>query len=79
MRLWWCSLGPRFALQGFWYAVLSGASEPVGALIGYFVLTDDADPLVYGITFGLVAGIMVGKAPTALGSFFASMSLCSGF
>jgi hypothetical protein len=39
--------------------VLSGASEPVGALIGYFVLTDDADPLVYGITFGLVAGIMV--------------------
>eukprot|EP00127_Corallochytrium_limacisporum_P003102 Clim_evm31s146 gene=Clim_evmTU31s146 len=45
--------------KGFWWAFLSGVSEPVGALLGYLVLKDYFIPEVYGIIFGLVAGMMV--------------------
>jgi len=48
--------------KGFLWGILSGVSEPVGALIGYLVIRatgDDMNQLVYGILFGLVAGMMV--------------------
>jgi len=49
--------------RGFVWALLSGLSEPIGALVGYAVIKgsgEDMNALVYGILFGLVAGMMVG-------------------
>ncbi|MES1914200.1 MAG: hypothetical protein MHM6MM_006300 [Cercozoa sp. M6MM] len=46
-------------MRAFLWALLSGVSEPVGALLGYAVLVNFFDDLVYGILFGLVAGMMV--------------------
>jgi ZIP family zinc transporter len=40
----------------FLWALLSGVSEPIGALLAYFVIDDS--PLTFGIVFGLVAGMM---------------------
>jgi len=45
-------------LQGFLWALLSGASEPLGALMGYLVL-DGNNSLSFAIVFGLVAGQLV--------------------
>jgi len=48
--------------KGFLYALLSGLSEPVGALIGYAIIKasgEDMNSLVYGILFGVVAGMMI--------------------
>lgn len=47
---------------GFLWALLSGLSEPVGALIGYAIIKssgEDMNQLVYGVLFGMVAGMMV--------------------
>lgn len=44
--------------KGFWWACLSGASEPLGALVGYLALYNSSQ-LGYGIVFALVAGMMV--------------------
>lgn len=55
--------------RGFLWALLSGLSEPVGALIGYAVIKgsgEDLNQLVYGILFGVVAGMMVGITITEL-------------
>lgn len=46
-------------VKGFLWAFLSGVSEPLGALLGWLVLQKLFGPLVYGITFGLIAGMMV--------------------
>lgn len=53
-------------IKAFWYSVLSGLSEPVGAIVAYvglrfFVGTDSGGvpSEVMGILFGGVAGIMV--------------------
>jgi ZIP family zinc transporter len=49
-------------LKGFLWALLSGISEPVGALIGYAIIKstgDDMSQVVYGVLFGLVAGMMI--------------------
>jgi len=43
----------------FWYAFASGLAEPAGALLGYFLLAPLMGELTLGITFGIVAGIMV--------------------
>jgi ZIP family zinc transporter len=43
----------------FWYATLSGLAEPVGALVGFFLLFPLMGEATLGITFGVVAGIMV--------------------
>jgi ZIP family zinc transporter len=52
------STGSR--VQGFFWAFLSGLSEPLGGLIGYFILAgSDMHPLAYGIVFAVVAGMMV--------------------
>lgn len=41
------------------WALLSGISEPIGALLGYLVLMDRMGPMAYGIVFGFVGGMMV--------------------
>ncbi len=45
--------------KAFWWAALSGLSEPVGALFGYFILSLFNSQIVLGYVFALVAGIMI--------------------
>jgi len=45
--------------KAFWYSFLSGLSEPVGALIGYGLLRTFFSPLVFGVMFASVGGVMV--------------------
>ena len=45
--------------KAFGWALLSGVSEPIGAALGWLVLKDIMSELVYGILFGVVAGMMV--------------------
>ena len=45
--------------KAFWYSLLSGLSEPLGAIIGYLLLLPIMSDTVYGILFAGVAGIMV--------------------
>ena len=45
--------------RAFRLSFLSGLSEPLGALIGYFVLRPFMTDIVFGVTFAAVAGIMV--------------------
>jgi len=45
--------------KAFWYSFASGLAEPVGATIGFLILMPFLSPLVFGILFAGVAGIMV--------------------
>jgi zinc transporter, ZIP family len=45
--------------KAFALSFLSGLAEPIGALVGYFLLFRYFDDTVFGILFGIVAGIMV--------------------
>ncbi|MDY0211169.1 MAG: zinc transporter ZupT [Acholeplasma sp.] len=45
--------------KAFGYALLSGLSEPVGALLGYFLLKSVLSDGLFGLVFAFVAGIMV--------------------
>lgn len=45
--------------KAFMWGILSGVSEPLGALIGWVILGSSFSGNTYGILFGLVAGIMV--------------------
>lgn len=45
--------------KAFTLSFLSGLSEPIGAIIGYILLMQFMSPLVFGIVFAAVAGIMV--------------------
>lgn len=45
--------------KAFYYSFLSGVSEPVGALVGYFVLLPFFNETMFGLIFAAVAGIMV--------------------
>jgi ZIP family zinc transporter len=62
-----CVALPVFYASGnrhaaFAWALLSGISEPIGALLGYAIIKstgDDMNQIVYGVLFGLVAGMMV--------------------
>ena len=45
--------------KAFLYSFLSGLSEPIGAIIGYFILYWFFNDTVFGILFASVAGIMV--------------------
>ena len=49
----------RSRKKAFMWAFLSGVSEPIGALLGWLVLKDAMGPAVYGVMFGMVAGMMV--------------------
>jgi ZIP family zinc transporter len=45
--------------KAFVYSFLSGLAEPVGALVGYAILSSFFNDVVFGILFAAVAGIMV--------------------
>lgn len=45
--------------KAFTYSFLSGLSEPIGAIIGYFVLMRFFNDAIFGLLFAGVAGIMV--------------------
>jgi zinc transporter, ZIP family len=45
--------------KAFWLSFLSGLAEPVGAVVGYFILRNIFSDAVFGMTFAFVAGIMV--------------------
>ncbi|WP_212904975.1 zinc transporter ZupT [Clostridium polyendosporum] len=45
--------------KAFLYSFLSGLSEPVGAIVGYFLLMRFFNEAMFGIIFASVAGIMV--------------------
>ncbi len=53
----YCATGSR--KKAFIYSFLSGLSEPLGAIIGFFFLYRVFNELSFGIIFALVAGIMV--------------------
>jgi zinc transporter ZupT len=43
----------------FLWAILSGLSEPIAAVVGYIILANHFTSITYGILFGIVAGMMV--------------------
>jgi zinc transporter, ZIP family len=45
--------------KAFWLSFLSGISEPIGALLGYFILRSIFSETTFGLIFAGVAGIMV--------------------
>lgn len=45
--------------KAFLYSLLSGLAEPVGAVIGYFILSSIFNGIAFGVIFASVAGIMV--------------------
>jgi len=45
--------------KAFGWACLSGASEPVAALLGWAVLANSFDDTLYAVLFGMVGGMMV--------------------
>ena len=45
--------------KAFYYATLSGFAEPIGALVGFFILYPFMGDATLAITFGMVAGIMI--------------------
>lgn len=45
--------------KAFLFSFVSGLAEPIGALFGYIVLTPFMSPLLFGVIFAGVAGIMV--------------------
>mmetsp|Transcript_8954 Transcript_8954/g.19049 ORF Transcript_8954/g.19049 Transcript_8954/m.19049 type:complete len:148 (-) Transcript_8954:1964-2407(-) len=45
--------------KAFMWGCLSGASEPIAALLGWLVLANSMSDNVYAILFGLVSGMMV--------------------
>lgn len=45
--------------KAFWYATLSGLAEPLGAVVGFFLLLPFMGDATLAIVFGIVAGIMV--------------------
>lgn len=49
----------RSRKKAFAYSFLSGLAEPVGAAIGFFVLYNFFNQVVFGLLFAGVAGIMV--------------------
>ncbi len=75
--------------RAFVYSALSGLAEPAGALIGYVFLRAFMGDVTMGLTFALVAGIMVyvsldellptareyGEHHLAMGGLFAGMAV----
>lgn len=45
--------------KAFWYSMISGFAEPLGALSGFIVLMNFLNDFVLGFLFSFVAGIMV--------------------
>ena len=49
----------RSRAKAFWIAFLSGMAEPLGGLMGYFLFRSFPNPLIFGLVFAAVAGVMV--------------------
>ena len=49
----------RSRRKAFWWSFASGLSEPIGALIGFFLLRSIFNEATFGLIFASVAGIMV--------------------
>lgn len=49
----------RSRKKAFWLSFASGLSEPLGALLGYYLLLKFFSPALFGTIFAGVAGIMV--------------------
>lgn len=45
--------------KSFWLSFLSGLAEPVGAILGYFILRNFLSESLFGLIFASVAGIMI--------------------
>ncbi|MCD8044047.1 MAG: zinc transporter ZupT [Tannerellaceae bacterium] len=45
--------------KAFWLSFLSGMAEPVGALVGFFILLPFWTPSIHGLILAAVSGIMV--------------------
>jgi ZIP family zinc transporter len=45
--------------KAFFYSFLTGLTEPLGALVGYFLLAPFLTPTLMGLVTALVAGVMV--------------------
>lgn len=45
--------------KAFWLSFASGLAEPIGALLAFFFLTQYWTPMMSGVIFAIVAGIMV--------------------
>lgn len=45
--------------KAFFWALLSGMTEPLGGLVAFAVLQGSNSPLTFGILYGIVAGCMV--------------------
>ncbi len=45
--------------KAFWYSLLSGLAEPIGAIIGYLILMPFMNEIIESFVFSAVAGIMV--------------------
>ena len=45
--------------KAFWFSLLSGVSEPIGAMLGFFLLCQWFNDITFGVAFTAVAGIMV--------------------
>lgn len=46
-------------VRAFWYSFLSGLSEPLGAVIAYFILAPYLDDFMMGVILAAVSGIMI--------------------
>jgi zinc transporter, ZIP family len=53
----YCATGNR--KKAFTWSLLSGLTEPLGALIGYVIFASFISPVMLGILYAMVAGIMV--------------------
>lgn len=45
--------------KAFFISFLSGLTEPIGAVLGYLILRPFLNNSLYGIIFGMIAGIMI--------------------
>lgn len=45
--------------KAFWLSLVSGLSEPLGAIVGYLLLAPFLTEAMLGVLFGMIAGIMV--------------------
>lgn len=45
--------------KAFWLSFSSGLAEPIGAITAYFILAPYLNDNLYGIIYGIIAGVMV--------------------
>ncbi|MCF7945096.1 MAG: zinc transporter ZupT [Spirochaetia bacterium] len=78
--------------KAFWISLASGLSEPLGAILGFFILRSLFNELAFGLIFASVAGIMVyisldellptaeeyGEHHLAIGGLIAGMLVMAG-